>query len=134
MNRYLNKLAALLAFGIGLSAALAGGKVLMGKLPTWSVLSWLPLYNYTMGLVSVLVLAGLLWTGHRFALGASALTLVVHVSVLGLLQTAFTGRVAAESIEAMVLRAGVWAAILTLLLIQRWRGKVAGPARATEQA
>jgi hypothetical protein len=134
MNKYMNKLAALLAFGIGLSAALAGGRVLMGKLPTWSVLSWLPLYNYTMGLVSVLVLAGLLWTGHRYALAASALTLAVHVSVLGILQTAFTGRVAAESIQAMVMRAAVWAVILSLLLIQRWRGKVANPAGAAEQA
>ena len=42
MNTTLNKIAAILAFGIGAMAVFAGGKVLLGNDPGYYVINWLP--------------------------------------------------------------------------------------------
>ena len=56
MNTTLNKIAAVLAFIIGAMAAFAGGQVLLGKVPDYYVINWLPVYNYTVGILTVLSL------------------------------------------------------------------------------
>ena len=50
----LHRLAAGLAFVIGAMAVFAGGQVLLGQLPDYYVIDWLPSYNLTLGLVSAL--------------------------------------------------------------------------------
>lgn len=47
-----NRIAALLALVIGLMAIFAGGRVLLGILPDYYVIDWLPVYNFIMGAVS----------------------------------------------------------------------------------
>lgn len=117
MKTTLDRIASVLAFAIGVMAVYAGGKVLMGRIPDWSVLSWLPLYNYTLGLLIVMIAVPLLWKGGRSSLATAIVTLSINAGVLILLQTAFDGRVAAESIRAMTQRVAVWLVILVLALV-----------------
>lgn len=125
------RVAALLALVIGAMAVYAGGKTLIGKLPNWSVLSWLPLYNYTLGLLAVIWAAPLLWRASKLARPLAIATFLVHTTVMVVLQTAFAGKVAAESLEAMWVRLFVWAGILVLLYLpQGVRRVVMGRARA----
>jgi len=74
MNTALNKIAAVLAFIIGAMAVFAGGQVLLGKLPDYYVINWLPVYNYTIGILTVIVTAILLWTNHRLAMPVAIAT------------------------------------------------------------
>jgi len=53
MKTTLNKIASILAFGIGAMAIYAGVKPLLGNNPGYNVLNWLPLYNYTMGILTI---------------------------------------------------------------------------------
>lgn len=122
MKTTLDRIASLLAFGIGAAAVFAGGKTLIGKIPNWSVLSWLPLYNYTLGLLIVLIVAPLLWKGSRLSGPTAIVTLGINTAVLILLETAFAAKVAPESIQAMILRVAVWLVISVLIIIgSRWR-------------
>jgi hypothetical protein len=80
MNIILNKVASILAFVIGTMAIFAGGQVLIGKDPGYYVIDWLPLYNYTIGILTVFITALLIWTNNKFAWptvmdGSSALLL-----------------------------------------------------------
>ena len=52
MNTTFNKIASVLAFIIGGMAIFAGGKVLLGNDPGYYVINWLPLYNYTIGILT----------------------------------------------------------------------------------
>lgn len=45
MRSNLNRVAAVLAWLIGGMGVLAGGQTLLGRLPGWNVISWLPVYN-----------------------------------------------------------------------------------------
>lgn len=124
MKRIWNKLASVLALAIGAMAIFAGGKVLLGVDPGYYVIDWVPVYNFSMGIISVFLTAALLWKNHRFALAAAGATLSVHSIVMILLQTVYRSLVAAESIQAMTIRIVVWVIILSLELIQLRSGKV----------
>lgn len=118
MKRNLDKIASILAFIIGAMAIFAGGKVLLGIDPGYYVIDWVPVYNFGMGLISVLFTVVLLWKNHRFAFTAAGATFAAHSIVMILLQTVYRSTVAAESIQAMTIRMIVWAVILSLLFIQ----------------
>ncbi len=118
MHARLSKLAALLAFGIGAMAITAGGKVLLGQPPGYYVIDWLPVYNFSVGVISAGVTAVLIWRNHRFALPAALATLAGHSVVMAVLLTAYRSVVAADSLVAMTLRIGVWAVVAVLLLVQ----------------
>ncbi|MEW5938628.1 MAG: hypothetical protein AB1750_03105 [Chloroflexota bacterium] len=114
MNTILTKLPSILAFLVGILSIFAGGMVMRGWRPGYSILSWLPVYNFAVGLLT-LIPAVLLWIDHRYALTASLVTFGIHAIVLLLLLTVFRGQVAAQSVGAMSFRVIVWVAILALL-------------------
>lgn len=126
MHARLSKLASLLAFAIGAMAIFAGGKVLLGQIPDYYVIDWLPIYNFSLGVVSVLVTALLIWRSHRYALPAALVTLISHSAVMALLLTVYRDVVAPDSLVAMTLRISVWAVICMLLWVQA-RGCKARP-------
>jgi len=114
MSAILTKLPSILAFLVGAMSIVAGGMVIRGWKPGYSVLSWLPVYNFVVGLLT-LIPAYLLWVDNRYALTTSIVTFGVHTIVLLLLVAAFRGQVAAQSIGAMSFRVVVWIIILALL-------------------
>ncbi len=118
MSAFLAKLPSLLAFLVGILSIVAGGMVMRGWRPGYSILSWLPVYNFAVGLLT-LVPAYLLWVNSHFALTASIATFGIHTIVLLLLLTIFRGQVAAQSIGAMSFRVVVWIGILALLWFRR---------------
>lgn len=115
MNRALNKIAAALAFIIGAMSIVAGGMALRGWQPGYYVLSWLPVYNFCMGVLTVFIPTILIWRNSRYAMPAAIGTLVVHAIVLLLLILSFRGIVALESILAMLFRLAAWVIILGIL-------------------
>ncbi|MCC7512291.1 MAG: hypothetical protein DYG87_09535 [Anaerolineae bacterium CFX3] len=114
----LNKIASVLAFVIGAMAIFAGGRVLLGNDPGYYVINWLPLYNYTMGILTLFITATLIWMNGRFAMPAAIGTFGLHAIVMLILQTAYSGVVASDSIQAMTLRLVVWVIILGLMVAQ----------------
>ena len=117
MKKNLNKLAAILAVIIGAMAVYAGGKVLLGIDPGYYVIDWLPVYNFGIGLITVVFTAVLLWKNHPYARTIAGATLAAHAIVMMILQTTYQQEVAAQSIMAMTIRIVVWIAILVLLWI-----------------
>jgi hypothetical protein len=118
MNTTLNKIASILAFLIGTMAIFAGAKPLLGNNPGYYVINWLPLYNYTIGVLTVFVTAILIWANSKIAMPAAIATFSVNVAVILILQTAYRGIVAPDSIQAMTIRVIVWAVILGLMFFQ----------------
>lgn len=118
MKINLNKIAAVLAFIIGAMAVFAGGQVLLGNLPDYYVINWLPVYNYTIGILTVFVTAILIWSRHRLAMPAAIATFGIHTLVMLILQTSYRDVVAIDSIVAMTVRMTVWVIILALLYVQ----------------
>lgn len=114
-----NQIASILTLVIGLMAVFAGGKVLLGIMPDYYVIDWLPVYNFAMGLVSVLFCSVVIWKNNRLALPAAVGTFGLHALVMVILQTAYREVVAPDSIVAMTVRLIVWAIILGLLITQR---------------
>lgn len=112
-----NQIASILAFLVGIMSIVAGGKAMQGWNPGYSVLTWLPVYNFVMGILA-LIPAVLLWINHRFALAASVATLGIHTLVLLLLLSAFRGEVAFQSIAAMIFRLVIWIVILGLVFFR----------------
>ena len=121
MNRLLQKLAAILAFVIGAMAIVAGGQVLLGKVPDYYVIGWLPIYNFTMGLVTDFIIAVLIWRESRWALPAAVATFSAHALVMLILQTAYCEVVASDSVVAMSVRLATWLVILALIFFQSRR-------------
>jgi len=121
MNTTLNKIAAILAFVIGAMAVFAGGKVLLGNDPGYYVINWLPVYNYTVGILTVFVTAALIWGRHRLALPIAGATFGVHTLVMLVLQAAYRDVVAIDSVVAMTIRMTVWIIILALMYAQTRR-------------
>ena len=117
MNRTLNKAASILAFVIGTMAVFAGGQVLIGKDPGYYVIDWLPLYNYTIGILTVFITAFLIWTNNKLALPAAVVTFVIHAIIMLILQTAYQEVVAMDSVVAMMIRLATWLVILTLIFL-----------------
>lgn len=120
MSTTLNKIASVLAFIIGAMAIFAGAKVLIGIDPGYNVINWLPLYNYTMGILTFFITAALLWANSRLSKPIAIGTFSLHSVVMLILQSAYRDVVASESIQAMTIRMFVWAIILTLMFFQ-WR-------------
>ena len=125
MKTTLNKIAAFLAFIIGVMAVFAGGQVLLGEIPDYYVIDWLPVYNYTVGIITVFATAALIWTNNRLALPAALATLFFHAVVMLLLQLAYNNVVAVDSLVAMTVRLITWIIILVLMLFQIKKNKVA---------
>ena len=124
MKITLNKVASVLAFIIGAMAIFAGGQVLIGKDPGYYVIDWLPLYNYTIGILTVFITALLIWTNNKLALSAAAATFSIHAVIMLILQTAYRDAVAMDSVVAMTLRLATWFVILTLMFLQLRRRSV----------
>ena len=112
-------MAAILAFIIGAMAVFSGMQVLLGKDPGYTVLGWLPVYNYTMGFLTALVTSVLLWTNSKLAVPAAVTTISLHALAMLILQTTFRGIVAAESVEAMTVRLVTWSVIMVLVYVQK---------------
>jgi hypothetical protein len=121
MKINLNKVAAVLAFIIGAMAVFAGGQVLLGNLPDYYVINWLPVYNYTIGILTVFVTAILIWSRHKLAMPAAIATFGIHTLVMLILQTSYREVVAIDSIVAMTVRMTVWIIILAMLYAQARR-------------
>jgi hypothetical protein len=117
MKSFLNKIASILAFVIGAMAVFAGGRVLIGILPDYFVIDWLPGYNFTLGVISVLFSSIVIWKNNKFAMPAAIGTFSLHAVVILVLQTAYHEVVAPESIVAMTVRLAIWAVIIVLLII-----------------
>jgi hypothetical protein len=125
MKTILTKIASILAFIIGAMAVFAGGQVLLGKDPGYFVIDWLPVYNYTAGILTVFITAILIWVNSKFALAAAIGTFSVHTLVMIILQTAYRSVVAPDSIMAMTIRMVVWGIVLVLMYFQRRKSMAA---------
>lgn len=125
MKGIYSKLAAIIALIIGLMAVFAGGKVLLGQMPDYYVINWLPVYNYSIGLLSALVTPVLLWRQPRLALPAALVTLGLHSGVMITLQIFYYQIVAVDSLRAMALRNGVWILVSLLAWLQVRKDKAA---------
>ena len=123
MKTTFNKIASLLAFIIGGMAVFAGAKVLLGNDPGYYVINWLPVYNYTVGILTVFVTAVLIWANSKLAMPAAIGTISAHALVMIILQTTYRDVVAPESIQAMTIRLISWGIILSLMLIQARKNK-----------
>lgn len=125
MNTTLNKTASILAFIVGAMSVIAGGKAMQGWNPGYSVLNWLPIYNFIMGVLTVLVPAILNWRNSRYAMPAAIATFSAHAIVTLLLLSAFRGTPAMESILAMIFRLLTWLVILALMFFHARKNKTA---------
>ncbi len=125
MKINLNRIATVLAFIIGAMAVFAGGQVLLGKLPDYYVINWLPVYNYTVGILTVFITAILIWSRHRLAMPAAIATFGLHALVMLILQVSYRDVVAIDSIVAMTVRMTIWIIILALLYVQARRNLLA---------
>jgi len=114
-----HRLAAVLALVIGAMAVFAGGQVLLGQLPGYYVIEWLPIYNLTLGLVSALFAAVVIWRESRLALPTATAIFSLHTVVMLVLLTAYRQVVAVDSLRAMTIRLVAWTVILILLLAAR---------------
>jgi hypothetical protein len=119
IQNMLNRIASILALIIGLMAMFAGGKVLLGIMPDYYVIDWLPVYNFAMGLVSVFFCSIVIWRNSKFAIPAAVGTFGLHAVIMLILQTAYREVVAPDSIVAMTVRLIVWVVIVGLLMIQQ---------------
>ncbi len=125
MNISFNKIASIIAFIIGGMAIFAGGRVLLGNDPGYYVINWLPVYNYTIGILTVFLTAPLIWSNNRLAKSAAVSIFSLHAAVMLILQTTYSEVVAPDSIQAMTLRLIVWVTILGLMLFRSRKLNVA---------
>ncbi|HRJ42688.1 MAG: hypothetical protein KJZ86_00150 [Caldilineaceae bacterium] len=114
----MGRIAAILALIIGSMAIFAGGQVLLGKIPDYYVIDWLPVYNFTVGVVTVFLTAILIWKNNRWAMPAAIGTFSIHAAVMLILQTVYSQTVAPDSIVAMSVRLVAWLIILALMFFQ----------------
>ena len=119
MSTAINKSAAILAWIIGAMAIFAGGQVLLGKVQDYYVIDWLPIYNFTIGLITFFFTAVMLWRNSRWSRSLAIATLGFHAVVMLILFTLYKDVVAPDSIMAMTVRISIWVIILVLLLVQR---------------
>ena len=113
--KHLHKIAAILAFFVGILSIIAGSKVLLGlATKNYTVLNWLVIYNVIFGFISI-VAAYLIWTKHIFTKKVIAFVLTSHVLLLIYLNF-LNETVASESINAMVFRVSVWSIIALIAL------------------
>lgn len=117
MNSIWNKTAAVLAFIIGAMAIFAGGQVLLGNMPDYYVIDWLPVYNFTLGLASSFFTAIVLWKNGGLALPAALTTLGLHILVMVILLGGYREVVASDSIRAMTIRISAWVIITGFMIL-----------------
>ena len=110
---FLEKIASVLAVTIAVMAIRVSAKAMRGWQPGWKVVSWLPIYNFVLGILS-LAPAVMLWINHPYAWIASFVIFAIHTVVLSLLLTIFRGKGARQSVHAMTFRAVAWIVILAL--------------------
>ena len=116
MNK--TKIAALLAGIIGAMAILAGGQVIfLGKVMDYYVIDWLPVYNFGIGVLSLILTSVLIWKQSAYAQKAALATFGFHAAVMLILQIIYKNVVAPDSIRAMSIRLAVWAIILALMFL-----------------
>lgn len=127
MKNNLYRIAAVLAFIIGAMAIFAGGQVLLGKDPGYYVISWLPIYNFVVGVISALITAVLIWKQSPYALPAAVVTLGLHTLVMLAILIGYGDVVAKESIAAMIIRIVVWVIIFGLLIYASRRQTIVSP-------
>ncbi len=123
MKFILTKTASILALIIGGMAFFAGIQVLLGNDPGYYVINWLPIYNYTAGVLTVFITSVLIWKRSKLAGFAAITTFGVHTLVMIILQTAYKDVVAVDSIRAMTIRMLAWAIILSLMYAQTRKDK-----------
>ncbi len=119
MKSTLNKIAAFLAFMIGAMSVVSGWRAMQGWDPGYSVLGWLPVYNFGMGVLTVFIPSILIWRESRWASPTAIGFFGIHAVVFLVLVTAFHGAVATESLLAMLFRLATWVAILGLMFFAR---------------
>ncbi|MCJ7701673.1 MAG: hypothetical protein MUO62_08835, partial [Anaerolineales bacterium] len=71
MKSKLSKIASVLTFIVGAMAAFAGGQVLLGKIPDYYLIDWLPVYNFAVGILSVFFTAVVIWVNSKLAMPAA---------------------------------------------------------------
>ncbi len=125
MKSIFTKIAAILAFIIGAMAVFAGLQVLLGNDPGYYVINWLPIYNYTAGVLTVFITAILNWQRRKLAGFAAIATFSEHTLDMVIIQTAYRDVVAVDSIRAMTIRMLAWAIILGLMYAQTRKDKKA---------
>lgn len=125
----LNKIAAILAFVIGAMAIFAGGQVILGILPDYYVIDWLPIFNFVVGFVSVFFTAVVIWKDTSLSWPSAIATFSVQAIVMIVLQTAYRGVVAPDSIKATTVRLIIWLIILILLFVQQEKNKKQGDSK-----
>jgi hypothetical protein len=123
MKSILTKIAAILALIIGAMAVFAGAQVLLGNDPGYYVINWVPVYNYTAGILTIFITAILIWRGSKLAWFAAITTFSFHTLVMIILQTVHRDVVAVDSIRAMTIRMIAWAIILVLMFAQSRKDK-----------
>lgn len=123
MKSILARIASILALIIGGMAVLAGIQVLLGNDPGYYVINWLPVYNYTVGILTISLTAILIWQRRRLAWLAAIATFGVHTLVMIILQTAYRDVVAVHSIRAMTIRMLAWVVIIGLMYAQARQDK-----------
>ena len=123
MKTILTKIASIISFIIGGMAVFAGAQVLLGNDPGYYVIDWLPIYNYTIGILTVFITSVYIFTNSRFALPAAIGTFSLHALVMVILQIVYRSTVAPDSIRAMTIRLIAWAIILGLMFIQARQNK-----------
>jgi hypothetical protein len=114
----LQQIASILALLVGGTSIIAGGMVMRGWQPGWSVLQWLPAYNFVLGWLT-LIPAYLLWINHRHAPIASISIFGIHAMASLLLLTVFRNTAAFQSIGAMSFRIAAWVVVLALQYLGR---------------
>jgi hypothetical protein len=134
MKTTLTKIASIIAFLIGSMAIIAGAQVLLGNDPGYYVINWLPVYNYTIGILTVFITAIHIWGRSRIAFPLAIGTFCVHALVMLFLQTAYRSVVAPDSIVAMTIRIIVWGIILGLMVVQSRQDKIAQASNAAVTA
>lgn len=115
----LPRLASVLALVIGAMAVFAGGQALLGRIPDYYVIDWLPIYNLALGVVSAIVASVLIWRKSRLALPTALTIFGLHGGVMLVLLTAYRQVVVVDSLRAMSIRLAAWTVILILLLATR---------------
>lgn len=114
------KIASIMTAIIGAMAIFAGGQVLFfSKVMDYYVIDWLPIYNFTLGLISAGFTAVVIWKGSKIAMPATWATFASHTTIMLILQTAYRDVVAPDSIKAMTVRMVAWAIILVLMFVQK---------------
>lgn len=109
-----HKIAAILAFFIGIISIIAGSKVLLGiDTKNYNILNWLVIYNVLFGFLS-LVTAYFIWSKNTLFKKAIAFILASHLVILFYLNF-FSENAALESINAMVFRVSIWT-IISLII------------------